>query len=154
MSVLNDFINTLLDDGIQIIQIRNKLQHIENPRIINCDTWDESWEYVDNLGLKKRRIFSLRHQNFELFDAHEMYLNDANIKTMKLFAGVMPSDMEKFNTAITSCKHIVFFLDTRQLMKVGNKPESDDNDTSIYLTKSKSNLESYFKVQGMTIIIY
>ncbi len=154
MSVLNDFINTLLDDGIQIIQIRNKLQHIENPRIINCDTWDESWEYIDNLGLKKRQIFSLSHQNFELFDAHEMYLNDANIKTMKLFAGVMPGDMEKFNTAITSCKHIVFFLDTRQLMKVGNKPESDDYDTSVYLSKSKSNLESYFKVQGITIIIY
>jgi hypothetical protein len=157
MSYLNDFINTLLDDGIQIIQIRNKLQHIENSRIINCETWDESWESVENLGLKKRRIFSLTHQNFELFDAHEMYLNDANVKTMKLYTGVAPTDKEHFNIAIASINHMVLLIDTRNLMKdrelpfLGNKNEYD---SSIYKSQTKSNLESDFKVKGITIIIY
>lgn len=157
MSYLNDFLNTLLDDDIQIIFLKNKLMAIENPRIIQCNSWNECWENVENLGLKNRRIFSMTHQNFELYDAHEMYLSDTNVKTMKLHTGVDPSKKEQFREILESINHMVFFMDTRDLMKERNEPVQFNDikySSSIYKSQSKSNLESDFKVKGITIIIY
>lgn len=157
MSNLFDFIKTLLDDDIQIIHLQNKLMDIENPRIIKCGTWEECWESVENLGLKKRRIFSLNHQNFEHFDAHEMYLNDTNVKTMKLYTGVAPTDKEHFNKAMESINHMILLMDTRDLMKERDEPVQTNNNeysSTIYKSQTKSNLKSDFKVKGITIIIY
>ncbi|MDU0808958.1 hypothetical protein PQG45_07915 [Aquirufa sp. LEOWEIH-7C] len=157
MSYLNDFLNTLMNDDIQIIHLKNKLLKIENPRIIKCNTWDECWESVDNLGLKNRRIFSMTHQNFELYDAHEMYLSDTNVKTMKLHTGIDPSKKEQFSEILESINHMVFLLDTRDLMKERDEPGQINNNeysSTIYKSQTKSNLESDFKVKGITIIIY
>lgn len=146
-----------MDDDIQIIFLKNKLMGMENPRIIQCNTWDECWESVDNLGLKNRRIFSMTHQNFELYDAHEMYLSDTNVKTMKLHTGVDPSKKEQFSEILESINHMVFLMDTRDLMKERDEPEQFNNNeysSTIYKSQTKSNLESDFKVTGITIIIY
>ncbi|MBP6055768.1 MAG: hypothetical protein KA527_09015 [Cytophagaceae bacterium] len=146
-----------MDDDIQIIHLKNKLLKIENPRIIQCNTWDECWENVENLGLKNRRMFSVTHQNFELYDAHEMYLSDTNVKTMKLHTGVDPSKKEQFSEILESINHMVFLMDTRDLMKERDEPEQNNNNeysSSIYKLQTKSNLESDFKVKGITIIIY
>lgn len=146
-----------MDDDIQIIHLKNKLLKIENPRIIQCNTWDECWENVENLGLKNRRMFSVTHQNFELYDAHEMYLSDTNVKTMKLLTGVDPSKKEQFSEILESINYMVFLMDTRDLMKERDEPEQNNNNeysSSIYKLQTKSNLESDFKVKGITIIIY
>ncbi|WP_316070640.1 hypothetical protein [Aquirufa regiilacus] len=146
-----------MNDDIQIIHLKNKLLKIENPRIIKCNTWDECWESVDNLGLKNRRIFSMTHQNFELYDAHEMYLSDTNVKTMKLHTGIDPSKKEQFSEILESINHMVFLLDTRDLMKERDEPGQINNNeysSTIYKSQTKSNLESDFKVKGITIIIY
>lgn len=155
MSYLNDFLNTLMDDDIQIIFLKNKLVVIENPRIIQCNSWNECWDNVDKLGLKNRRIFSMTHQNFEQYDAHEMYLSDTNVKTMKLHTGIDSSKKEQFREILESINHMVFFMDTRDLMKERNEPvQFNDIKYSSSIYKSKSNLESDFKVKGITIIIY
>jgi len=166
MKLFQSFIKSLQSQGAHVIIITDKSDQFSDIKEIHIvDEWLKSWEIVDRLVGKKRRMLDLNewHENPSEFDAFEMYVGggimdqgliwfDYDARTSK--------DRIEVQAYLKEIKHMVIllggtdlFLTTVDVQKKCENKFIKDFVVGPHFHSFDVKDENYFSFKGLTVII-
>ena len=165
MKPFQSFIKSLQSQGANVIIITDtpeQFSEIEEVQIV--DNWFKSWEIVDRLAGKKRRMLDLNewHENPNEFDAFETYVG-AGIMDRGLlwfdYEARTSKDLIDAQTYLKDIKHMVvllggadLFLSTVDVQKKWGNTLIKDFVVGPHFSFLEVDDENYFSFKGLTVI--